>query len=249
MSYSAIIYLGGISLEHGEFATKEVASPDNIPPLCMRVSIEKSLLFKDQLTYNIETDASGLIISTLATEALNISNEYLAEQFSLPKTYWSQVDEAASSIYTIQYSFDNVIKSTPFSISTPSNVIGLPTARLGEHIIILASQAIKLTPPRSIDEIYMDISGLSHSLETAISSALTAFMNTQQCQNAILNAIIQMNGPVINTTSGTHSLEVIHEFQNMSFAFIINDITMQVDFNGITRLVTLNNVPIVLDLQ
>ena len=243
MDTAPVLYLGVVTVSGPHITPIPVQEPSSLPTNYVVSDVDKSSLFSSPISYTVSVDSSGFITSIQSTSSGGINATYLGIKFQDAASYWKN----SNSVYDTTYSFDGSSRSVKFNTATSVQLLGTK-ANLGDHPVLLATAAIRLFNPTSISSVFSNASALAESLNIAISDAIANYLETPACQDAILQTILKMNGPIINTQEGTSSLVISDTINDMVVGFTIQSLSFQVSINGANRNLVLYDVPLFLNL-
>ena len=127
---------------------------------------------------------------------------------------------------------------------------------MGDHLVRVISHALLMRTPATATDVF-DASACAHAasdLNQKISSAVRSALSSQTCQDAILQAVLRANGPVLQyitspNTSITERLTYEASFTGLVIEIVLQNIPFTVAYYGSLRTLTLASVPVWLMLK
>lgn len=241
-STAPIVYFNDVSVSMVTYATAvPLIIPNDMPNFYIVLEVDKTLLFSNGFQYTVEVDGSGTPINIYADMVDNVNLTHLKARFEGQNSIWNQ-----NGATRVSYVFENMPRTVPFSCTNSRNKLGITS--VGTNVLMMAAASIILKNPDSPNQVFSDAGSASDSLNIAIASAIKSYLSDQEKQDAIFQKILQVDGPIITYEEGTHILPYTNEMTNLTIAMQLNNIVVNVDFNGEMKPVTLNEVPLFLDL-
>lgn len=226
-----------------------ISTPAGLPGAYIQVDCSKNLFFSSPFTYSVTANASGVVTSIVASGTANIDSSHIVTQ---SQTYAGWRNSVAAQPIDISANFIiggvRTFKFDPsfaYVNSTPSN--------LGDIIMTVAAHALLGRRPNTdVQAIITNFSVASSSLRTNIAAAIRSTLGTQTNCDFIFQSLILANGPItqVPTAPGVtnYTLTPDSTYSNMVIALNIINFPISVTYYGSERTLTLNVLPIRLNL-
>ncbi len=200
----------------------------------------KSSFFSSTIDYTISKDASNIITGMQAIAKSNVSATHIASRSALlSSTTWIN---SAPGVLDVSFNFNNTGERT-FRFDA-SNAVTLCTAagqlRLGYHILMIATHAFSVIRPSSINAVFTtaQLNACAASIESTIGTAIANMLDTQAGQQAILQKLLDSQGPFFNDTSG--SITYNSSMITLNFSALIDNIKINIATPNVKTLVLRN---------
>jgi hypothetical protein len=243
VSFSIDLTGSGVSL------TSVLPAPSNLPTTYLQVDCSRAALFPSGVNYNLVTNASG-IITTLSGVAhtASISASHVVTQAGGTGS-WRQA-AAAGNVFDLSFNFNSTARQVRYNLAKAATVLS-GANDLGRHLMLMATHAVQLRDPSGANDVFdaPTVTSAAATLNTNIATALRTVLNTQAAQDALLQAIIRANGPVVPPTTTANanistSLAYDASWNGLIMYFIITQLPVTVSFYGTNRSLVLQNVPL-----
>lgn len=234
-----------ISLENIHVAI--ATDPTITDPLLSFKAIKGALFDPSGFAYKVTKDVSGIITDISAMSRPNVQLGHLIQVIS-NTGLWANGDINNNSI-PMTYKFNNGQPKTILYDLTYANEYLNVSRSIGAHIMLIVAHIIACRAPVTLDEIF-DASSINNEINdisNKIAEILTNHMNTSNVQNLILQRIIQIMGPVIDTNDGF--LPYIDNYIDLDILLDIRNLTVNLTFNDIQKHISILSLPIQLQIR
>lgn len=210
-------------------------------PILMFTCTKPSFFDASGLKYNVIKDAKGVITDIQAIASNNILDAHVLSRASGLNTAWIN-SSINNNIADVNCNFNGINRVFKFDIQNANSLVS--TNRLGQHLMLIATHALNIQRPSTITQLFSttQITSAALTLETQFATLLTSVLSTQTAQQAILNRIIETNGPVIGDTSG--NLPYLSSYSDIDFTVTLNNVKFSVLYPKLTRELVLGNIKV-----
>lgn len=229
----------------------EPVDPSGTHPLYIQVDASKTTFFTGQdgkgFRYMISVDASGVITNITGLSKDNVHLPELEE--SLGQVSWAnQISNA--NVYDLRFSFQGMQRHIRIDIKAAETVLEPPNNTIADYMLYIVSHALSLATPASIHHVISPESyaNAKNALQQAIANAMVNAIGTQTVQDAILQALISANGPIVNTTAGTFDLSYANSYSSIILIVDLTNIRISVSYYGSNKEIVLKHIPVRLHL-
>lgn len=226
-----------------------VPTPSNVSPAYLQLTCSKTVFLSPSgLNYNIIANASGVVTSIIGNAFNNINQSHIVTS-AASQASWIGGNNVGNVI-DISFNYLGNTKSIKYNLDLAASI--LPgTNDLARHLMLIISHAIRIRAPLTETDVITStsLSTVIASLKANLATAIASALSTQPCQNAILQAIIQSNGPIVENTAGTHTLLYNQStYSSIMLAMTITQLPVTVSFYDTQRTITLYNIPLYINL-
>lgn len=199
-----------------------------IPPAYLSVLVDKSLFFPSGISYNINTDSSGLITSiTSLPNSTTINTEHILDRLQGNTIKWDGSGVAPSGVINLGVQIDTSFnKSIPYSPLGANNILSMTS--LGKHIMYIIARLARLTPPTSLTGVTERIVQSDNDINMTFTSVIASTFSSQGVLDAIIDILLRADGPIFNTTPGSHILPVTNGMRDIIIMLNISSVSLTV---------------------
>jgi hypothetical protein len=249
------VQLGGLDLSGAGLSLQAATtSPASLPPAFLYVAVAKDQVFPSGVAYRAVFDASGLLAQlTGQASASSASAAHLASQAATAAGWWSA---GAPDTFDASYSFGGRQAQLRLSVPRAAAVLNA-TGCLGRQLMLLVSRAHCLADTGQESDVFADgqIFPALPTLHARLAAAVRSALATADGQGALVRALVAANGPVVPlaaapaTPGGSEqagSLAFAADWNDLLLCFNVPQLPFVMGYYGAQRLLTLDDVPLVL---
>lgn len=248
MSYTPGINISSVTVSSTPLVS--LVSPNISNPYIV-TTMDKKLLFPSGVSYSVSTDASG----RLQVNGVDASGRCSLSHIMTCIKYGQWIMPYPTGTLTASFVYTSGIQNYTNVKLEKSNKI-LPRDPISKHILYIAGNALSMAENTSLATAFTNADLVSSTIDELIANQLKSKLESQTCQGNLIRAIIDANGPVVQTTVGNYSynldgtttdLFILTNIQNMKLqrmAYGVSNVfAMQSSIPLLIRLT--NAVPIV----
>jgi hypothetical protein len=140
-------------------------------------------------------------------------------------------------------------KPLNYDTSNTNVLLGGAPTTLGRHLMLLATQAMRVKKLTAGQEFIVfssaQVTAAATTLATSISTAVTNALNSQIGQDAMFQGFLAANGPFVNTTAGIGYTGVYDtKFNPMIIAMTLANVPLSVNTQGVNRTLIIKSLPL-----
>lgn len=220
----------------------------------IRLRCDKTLFFGPSgLYYSVATDSSGYVTTVSGLAQDNIQYDHVQSRASGAFSSW-QNTVVAGDVFETGFSYLGISKACNLSLATSSSLLPGET-NFGQLVAFILTTAVQIRNPSSTTDVFdeSERDKISAEANERIVMAIKTALSSEICQNEILKAIMNANGPVIQTTSEPNSVETFYlpytsNFTDLILIIELQNIPFVIQTYGHERLIVLSRVPLQIHL-
>ena len=231
----------------GVTATPAILSTVTLPTSYFQLTIPRGNFFASGFSYQVTV--TNNVVTTIAALGpnRNVSSTNVA---TFSGTGFSWIGTAGiSNLFDVSYNFQNQGMR-----ATKVNITNRPTAanatNLGRNTAFLVNSV--LTGGTLANETSgvlgnaTTLTNIASTFNTNLGTILNTALSTQAAQDAILQALITANGAIITAQTGTGTLDynINANYNALRLFFYINNLSFNVDFNGVVKPLVIGTIPL-----
>lgn len=224
-----------------------VPMPANLPVAYLQLDCSKTAFFGSSgFSYTVTTNASGVVTAVTAQASTNVNNTHITTNATSAST-WKN-GNMVGNVVDMSFNYLSNVKTVKYNLANSNTLAG---ADLAKHIMLMVTHALQVKSPTTLNDVFnaTEFSNAVSSLKTNIGNVIKTALSTQACQDAIFQAFLTANGPVINTTSGSYTIAYSASHAGMVLAMNITQMPVTVTYYGVPRTVTVYNIPLFINLS
>lgn len=207
----------------------------------------RSSFFSASIDYTVSRDGSNIITGLQATAKSNVSGSHILTRAGLSNsTSWSNVQ---GGVLDVSFNFNNMgERKFKFDASNAVSLCNLASNnRLGYHILMVATHAFNFVKPSSLNAVFTtaQLNACAATIESTISTAIVNILASQTSQQAILQKILDSQGPFFSDTNGSFTYTA--STGALSFTILIDNIRIDIATPSVKTLL-LRNIRISIQL-
>ncbi len=232
----------------GVTATPAVLSNVTLPTSYFQVTLPRGSFFASGFAYQVTTAANNVVTSISALGPnRNVSS---ANVTSLAATGFTWVGTAAiSNLFDVSFNFQGQgMRATKVNITNRPTLTN--ATNLGRNIAFIVnsilSGATLANETSGVLGNTTTLTNIASTFNTNLGTILNSALSTQAAQDTMLQALITSNGPIITAATGSATLDynVNSNYNQLRLFFYINNLSFNVDFNGVVKPLIINTLPL-----